>query len=125
MINELHGLASRGDNLTPVSGPGSGSETKNSGHQRKVAQAARDAVALLEKTFTDKKQRIKSITSMGTVLDTMNFTNESASLEEVSTVKTVKTDKDRVMLLTRCGQSSVHFLNCFAFHSNRVPRTTI
>lgn len=70
VINELRGLA-RGDG------------DRDTEHHRRVTAAAKLSVEFLEESFTLRNPRVKTITSKGTVLDTMNFTSESAA-EHVS-----------------------------------------
>ncbi|KAI1291977.1 Telomerase-binding protein EST1A [Halotydeus destructor] len=65
VINELRSLKGRGD------------EGKPDSHESHVARAADEALLWLETKFAEKGNKIKAITSMGSVLDTMNFTHES------------------------------------------------
>lgn len=78
-INELMGLMSRNQttNATSAASGREPNESEDHEHYKRVGQAAKEAFEYLEKTFADKNNKLKAITSQGSILDSMNFTNES------------------------------------------------
>ncbi|RWS15315.1 telomerase-binding protein EST1A-like protein [Dinothrombium tinctorium] len=88
VINELNGLTSRGSGTVAMSFsalvPDAQQTRTDSEHQKRVAQAAKKALDFLEMAFQNKNWRLKAITSKGSILDNINFTNESLQTKDIT-----------------------------------------
>ncbi|RWS23446.1 telomerase-binding protein EST1A-like protein [Leptotrombidium deliense] len=88
VINELNGLTSRAVGSSaptlPFSALLSDALSSDCDHHKRVAHAARKALDYLETAFLQKNARLKAITSKGSILDNINFTNESMQSNDVT-----------------------------------------